>query len=404
MRLVRDPAGQPLEIVGYWIDISPRKLAEEALRKSQANLEEAQAMARLGSWEHDLSTQRISWSREMFTLFHRDPALGPPSLAECWELIHPEDRPQIQNAYAQALATGQTYMQEFRTNPKEGQPRHMVGTLKNVEYAAGKPVRLIGTTLDITERKKLEDYLRQLNEVLENRVRERTAQLQEANAELQAFSFSVSHDLRAPLRAMSGLSQIVFEDYGALLDETARKHLQGISKAAQDMDALIQDLLAYSRLGRAEVTLGPINLDTVLAKAQSQLTEEIRQRQAEVTVSNPLPRVIGHEGILVQVLANLLANAVKFVTPNVRPQIRIWAEQQEKLVRLWVEDNGLGIAPEHQERIFKVFERLHSAEAYPGTGIGLAIVRRGITRMQGQVGLESQLGQGSRFWIELLGP
>lgn len=236
---------------------------------------------------------------------------------------------------------------------------------------------------------------------LEERVHERTARLQEANEELEAFAYSVSHDLRAPLRAMEGFAQALLEDHAEQMEPQAQDYARRIFEAAQRMDSLILDLLAYSRVSRMEMRRGPVKLETALQEALTDLAAEIAQKGAQVTVEEPLPRVLAHRSVLIQVLENLLSNAVKFVASGVQPCVRVWAQPRGDRVRLWVEDNGIGIAPEDQERIFRVFERLHGIEAYPGTGIGLAIVRKGVERMGGQVGVESEVGQGSRFWIEL---
>ncbi len=236
---------------------------------------------------------------------------------------------------------------------------------------------------------------------LEQRVAERTAQLQETNAELEAFAYSVSHDLRAPLRAMQGFSQALLEDYGQNLDAAGQDYARRIVSAAHDMDVLIQDLLAYSRLSRQELHLKAVDLATVLAAAQAQLATAIQESRAQIILEGPWPSVCGHHATLVQVLANLLGNALKFVKAGVPPQVRLWTEQTNQGVKLWIEDNGIGIAPEHQERIFRIFERLHGVETYPGTGIGLAIARKGLHRLGGRIGVESQPGRGSRFWIEL---
>ncbi|HEY9861058.1 MAG TPA: CHASE3 domain-containing protein [Candidatus Obscuribacterales bacterium] len=251
------------------------------------------------------------------------------------------------------------------------------------------------------EQAQLREQLQQNTTELERRVLERTAQLQAANTELEAFGYSVSHDLRAPLRAMQGFTQALMEDYSDVLDKVGQDYARRISKAAQRMDVLIEDLLAYSRLSRAELELKPIDLDLLIAEIIAQLEPEIHQRQAQIIVVSPLLPAIAHRVTLVQVLINLLMNAIKFVAPGVQPQIKIWTEARPDQVRLWIQDNGIGIAPEHQERIFRVFERLHGVESYPGTGIGLAIVRKGAERMGGQVGVESSLGVGSRFWLEL---
>jgi signal transduction histidine kinase len=272
-----------------------------------------------------------------------------------------------------------------------------------------------------------------LNATLERRVELRTTQLQAANEELEAFTYTVAHDLRAPLRGMQGLAEALLEDYRDLLDELGQEYAQQIVNSGQQLEELIQDLLAYSRLSRADLSLQVLELESVVAEAVAMVQADAKSRHAQIRVRSPLPAVIAHRVTLVQVIANLLTNAIKFVE-GAAPQVQIWAEEIEqpqegetagelergtvgqwehsqlliascllpvRIIRLWVEDNGIGIAPEHQKRIFRVFERLHGIESYPGTGIGLAIVKKGSDRMGGQVGVESQLGQGSRFWIQL---
>lgn len=239
---------------------------------------------------------------------------------------------------------------------------------------------------------------------LEQRVEQRTAELQEANAELEAFGYSVSHDLRAPLRAMQGFAQALLEDYGNELNAEAQSYIDRIVFASQRMSTLIEDLLAYSRLSRTDLGLYAVSLESVIAEVRGQLEAEIQLKRAQILVEEPLPLVLANRLVLVQVIANLLTNAMKFVAEGTEPQIRIWAEEREQGVRLWIQDNGIGIAKEYQERIFRVFERLHGIETYPGTGIGLAIARKGLERMGGSIGVVSQPGQGSRFWLELQKP
>lgn len=250
-------------------------------------------------------------------------------------------------------------------------------------------------------RTQLQAYATQL----EQRVAERTALLKDTNQELEAFTYSVSHDLRAPLRTMQGFAKALLEDCGDQLEDFCRSYIDSIIDDAVQMNVLINDLLSYSRLSRAQINLQPTALDDVVAAALKQLTAQVQEKQAQIHKADPLPQVMAHRSTLVQVVTNLISNAIKFVEPNTQPQIHIFAtlesRDRQDWIRLWIVDNGIGIAPEHQERVFRVFERLHGAESYPGTGAGLAIVRKGIERMGGRVGVESQSGQGSRFWLEL---
>lgn len=238
---------------------------------------------------------------------------------------------------------------------------------------------------------------------LEERVDERTAELSEINRELDAFAYSVSHDLRAPLRAMHGFAAAVIEDESEALTATGRQFLDRIIAAAERMETLINDLLEYGRLSRIELRPEAVDLDDVVAHVRVVLDAEIASLAAHIDVEAPLGSVRAHPATVTHVVANLMSNAVKYRQPEHEPMIRISARQVDDMIRLSVEDDGLGIAPEHLDRIFHPFERLHGIEAYAGTGIGLAVVRRGVERMGGRCGVESRLGEGSRFWIELPG-
>lgn len=264
----------------------------------------------------------------------------------------------------------------------------------------------IGAQLAIAiHQSRLQLQLKQYANELEQRVQKRTIQLETANEDLEAFAYSVSHDLRAPLRTLQGFAQALLEDYGDRLNTSGKEYIRFISEGALQMDTLITDLLAYSHVSRAQIQLQNVDLNAVVDTALRQLSTQLQEQQTEVTIDPPLPIVVGHRLTLIQAVINLLNNALKFVQADQQPKIHIFAEEDVQggqiWVRLWIEDNGIGIASEHQERIFHVFERLHGAETYPGTGIGLAIVRKGLERMGGRIGVESQLGQGSRFWIAL---
>jgi signal transduction histidine kinase/DNA-binding response OmpR family regulator len=259
------------------------------------------------------------------------------------------------------------------------------------------------TAIGIQQARLYEQVQRHAAE-LEQRVAERTAELQEINVELESFSYSVSHDLRAPLRSIQGFAQILLEECDDRLEAVGRGYVQRIVAAAQRMDSLTEGLLTYSRLSRTAVELIPISLEDVVEEAFIQLEAEIRSTEAHVIVERPLPQVMGHYVTLVQAVANLLANSLKFVAPGVRPQVQVWTEERDDRVCLRLRDNGIGIAPEYQERIFRIFERLHGPDTYAGTGIGLSIVHKGVERMGGQVGVESAPDQGSTFWVELRKP
>ncbi len=232
-------------------------------------------------------------------------------------------------------------------------------------------------------------------------LRQESARVQQVRDEMEAFTYSVSHDLRAPLRAIRGFSQAVAEDYRRVLDAPGRDYLERVGQATDHAERLIQDLLQFSRLGRATLNLGPVSLELAVRQALHRLAPEMEASGASVHARKPLPQVIADEPILQQVLASLFSNAIKFVAPGVKPNVQVWAGNNGTRVRLCIGDNGIGIAPVYHERIFRVFERLHGPEPYPGTGMGLALVAKGVARMGGTAGVESKPGKGSQFWIEL---
>jgi PAS domain S-box-containing protein len=242
---------------------------------------------------------------------------------------------------------------------------------------------------------------RRTGENLERMVNERTTSLREAIAQMEEFSYSVSHDLRAPVRAMQCYAEVLLEDYGGQLDEHAKKYLDRIIRGGTRMDRLIQDILTYSRLSRREIQLQPISLDTLTRELVRQYLDMGPSGQANISVEGQLSSVVGHEASLSQAISNLLNNAVKFVAPGTAPKVRVRTERRNGDVRLWIEDNGIGIKPEYQHRLFSVFERVHPEKNYEGTGIGLAIVRKAAERMGGKAGVESDGVTGSRFWIQL---
>lgn len=245
-------------------------------------------------------------------------------------------------------------------------------------------------------RAELEEHAR----LLEARVAERTHELQQKVTELEAFSYSLSHDLRAPLRALSGYATVLIEDFGPQLDSTARAYMERIQRAGLRLDQLIVDVLSYHRVGREAVQLTPLELQPLIEDIIAH-REQLQPPRAGIQIASPLPAVIAHESLLMQCLSNLLENAVKFVRVGTTPAVEIFATQRGGIVRLHVRDNGIGVPPEHAQRIFGMFERLHTESTYPGTGIGLAIVQRAVERMGGRAGVESDGANGATFWLEL---
>jgi signal transduction histidine kinase len=225
-------------------------------------------------------------------------------------------------------------------------------------------------------------------------------ELRRAYQDLETFSYSLSHDIRGPLRAVNSFSRIVLEEHRGQLSDPGADMLNRVVTAAGRMDRLVNDVLALSRLSRLEIKTEDLQPEAILDLIL-QDHPDWRSPHAEVIIERPLLPVRGDAASLTQCLENLLGNAVKFVAPGVKPRVRIWTERVDQRVRLWVEDNGIGIASEAQQKIFEAFQRLHRREEYDGSGIGLAIVHKAVERMGAQVGVQSELGKGSRFWLDL---
>lgn len=265
-------------------------------------------------------------------------------------------------------------------------------------YRKNRELRIANEALqsEIAERKLVEAALQEANQLKS----QRTAELREMVEELEAFSYSIAHDMRAPLRAMQGFSQILCDEHAGQLDEGGREYLCRIDRAAGRLDRLIQDVLSYTRVVRAPVPLAAIDLDSLVSDILATYPN-FRPERAEIAIDGRLGAVLGNEAFLTQCLSNLLGNAVKFQPEGNTPRVRIRSELRDTDTRVWVEDNGIGIHPQHHKRIFGLFEQVNASRQYEGTGVGLTIMRKAIERMHGTYGFESEPGVGSKFWIQL---
>jgi PAS domain S-box-containing protein len=323
------------------------------------------------------------------------------------KLVHPQDLAVIVER-VQILKKGLPVEYfEVRCKHKDGSYRWIGWTA--APFPAEQLIYIFGR--NVTARKQAEDKILHLNGELENRI----AALTEVNRELETFNYSISHDLRAPLRSMSGFAQALMDGDASRLGAQEADYVRRIANSARRMDTLLQDLLEYSRVARASMPPTNVNLDALVAEIVSLREREIEQAKARIEVKSPLGVVTAHQPTVQQILANLIDNGLKFVSKGKDPHLSIWTEpvsvnshgsndgnnSNGSALRIWVEDNGIGIEKEFHEKIFGLFERLHPSHAFPGTGLGLAIVRKGVERMGGRVGLESQPDHGTRFWVEL---
>jgi PAS domain S-box-containing protein len=326
-----------------------------------------------------------------------------------WKKVHhPEHLERVIEKWTSSLQHGQPWEDIFPLRRKDGPYGWFLSRAFPIRDAQGNITRWFGTNMDITELRETQEALNaaqakllQHAAELEEMVEERTARLRDTVQELESFSYSIAHDMRAPLRAMQGFANIIAEDYSGQLPEQGKLYLARIRSAASRLDLLIQDVLNYSRVVRGELPMASVNTELLL-KDIIESYPNLRVQGATIDMVSPLPIVEANAAALTQVFSNLLGNGVKFVKPGTQPRLKIWAESaHDPVARLWFQDNGIGVEKTSRERIFQMFQRLNRPELYEGTGMGLAIARKAVERMGGNIGVESEPDHGSRFWVEL---
>jgi len=380
-----------------------RVYAEAALAESTEWLRMALATGKMGTWTRELEgRQTVSYSPELEAIIGLPAGEFPGTEAALYEYVHPEDREAVRQAFRNAIEIKSDYEVEFRFLPRGRPPGWMLGRGRAYYDAAGKPVRLVGIAIDITARKEAEQEVRRLNVELEQRVRQRTAQLEETNRELEAFAYSVSHDLRAPLRAIRGFSEVLLERHASQLDAEGRELLRHACQGSEHMGRLIEDLLKLSRVGRSELHPQSVNLSALAESAAAELQRAEPGRKVQFIIE-PNLRADGDERLLRIMLYNLLSNAWKFTgqRPDGRIEFGVTAPPE---TAFFVRDDGVGFDMAHAGKLFRVFQRLHSTSEFPGTGIGLATVQRIVKRHHGRVWAVGAVNQGATFYFTLPNP
>lgn len=432
--LKRDEQGQPLVILEVNRDITSQKaeqarLIQEAdlrqrqsqgiIKQSALRLRLAQRAGNIGTFEWDIPHNTILWTSELEALYGLPPG-GFAGTYEDWiTRVHPDDRTRAEKALQQAATGGPAYDAEFRIFWPDGTLHWMLakGELMSSTREEEAP-KMIGVNIDITRLKETEQELQNLNASLEERVAERTRilqqlnkDLQRSNQELQDFAYVASHDLQEPLRKIQAFGNLLQEEYEPVLGE-GKEYIDRMRHAASRMRVLIDDLLSFSRVTTHAQPFLPVNLNRIVEEVLIDLETQIQATQGTIEVGN-LPTIESDATQMRQLFQNLIGNALKFHRRDTPPFIKIWAEllsssedvptvpDVTSWCRLFVQDNGIGFDEKYLDRIFTVFQRLHGKNAYEGTGIGLAVVRKIVERHDGTITANSQIGQGSIFVVTL---
>jgi PAS domain S-box-containing protein len=398
---VRNAAGRVHRIVGVAHDVTEARRAEAELRESEDRYRIVVEQTGQMVYEYDAATGRLSWrgAIEKLTGFTVE-EFQQVNIHKWEEMIHPEDRAAAMDAFHKAMEVVGEYHVEYRFQCKRSGYIHIEDHGLFLPGPDGKSERMLGVMADITNFKEAERELRQSRDELEERVRKRTRELQTVNKELEAFTYSVSHDLRSPARVVESFADLLIEDYAKDMPEEAQQFLGEIKTGAQRMSALIQGLLRLSHVDREPLVPRCVKLGVLVREIIEELKREQKGREMEIRLGE-LPDSMGDPALLRQVFVNLLNNSIKFTGGRAKALIEVGCKIEGERPVCFVRDNGVGFDIQKADKLFGLFQRLHSPDEFTGTGVGLSIVQRIIHRHGGRIWAESEMDKGTTFYFTL---
>jgi signal transduction histidine kinase len=376
-------------------EIESHRQAQRLLVEQDHRLMEAQQIAHLGSWDWQLAAREVSYSDELYRIHGQLPRGKPESPEDLLGCVHPDDRAALAEVLERARRLRETFAQEYRVIRPDGEVRTLHAQGKVVLDDDGCPERMVAAVQDVSERRLADLQIRELNQQLHLRM----VELETSNRELETFCYSVSHDLRAPLRAIDGFSQLLLESCAATLDDEGRHYLQRVSSGSQRMAQLIDGLLDLARISRGDLARQPVDLTALSRELLSELQSRDPQRVVEVDVATGM-RAEADPHLLRAALGNLLENAWKYSRGRHRAHIEVGVEAREVPV-FFVRDDGAGFDMAYAKKLFGAFQRLHSESEFEGTGIGLATVQRIVLRHGGRIWADAAVERGAAFYFTL---
>jgi signal transduction histidine kinase len=399
------PINQNNEVIGlscFARDITEKRVSEIEMAKLNQRLSLATMSAGMGTWEWDIKSNVLSWDDAMYRLYNVNQSEFTSVYDGWFSRVHPDDKAHIGKEMSMALKGEKKYSVDFRIFWDDLSIRHIRATGIIEKDESGNAIRMIGLNWDITERKNAEIEIKDLNENLEKRIKERTAELNDAIKELETFNYTVSHDLQAPLRVIIGMAGIIISEYGDKIDNTGKEYLQYISDNSLKMSRLIKDLLDFARLGKTESIGQMADMSSIVESVIVQ-AKMAHPDIAAAFIVNEMPPAFCDQALIKQVWNNLIMNAVKYSGKKENPVIEIGSKLINETTVYYVKDNGVGFDMQYADKLFGVFARLHSDNDFEGSGIGLATVRRILNKHAGEVWAEARVNEGATFYFSLPG-